>query len=129
MGQDIPKQFINVFDKPVLIYTLESFQRHPDVRRHRGGVHRRLADHELERLCQTFNIDKLRGSCGGSSVRIHPATAWNIWSSGHRSGDIVSSMTASTAIDADVLTDVIHVWRTVWQCRNLASIQRADLRD
>ena len=31
MGQDIPKQFINVFDKPVLIYTLESFQRHPDV--------------------------------------------------------------------------------------------------
>ncbi|MFC2697244.1 MAG: 2-C-methyl-D-erythritol 4-phosphate cytidylyltransferase [Bifidobacterium dentium] len=29
MGQDIPKQFINVFDKPVLIYTLESFQRPP----------------------------------------------------------------------------------------------------
>ena len=28
MGQDIPKQFINVYDKPVLIYTLESFQRH-----------------------------------------------------------------------------------------------------
>ena len=31
MGQDIPKQFINVYDKPVLIYTLESFQRHPMV--------------------------------------------------------------------------------------------------
>ena len=31
MGQDIPKQFINVYDKPVLIYTLESFQRHPQV--------------------------------------------------------------------------------------------------
>lgn len=31
MGQSIPKQFLNVFDKPVLIYTLESFQRHPDV--------------------------------------------------------------------------------------------------
>ncbi|NBH36737.1 2-C-methyl-D-erythritol 4-phosphate cytidylyltransferase, partial [Clostridiaceae bacterium] len=29
MNQDIPKQFINVYDKPVLIYTLESFQRHP----------------------------------------------------------------------------------------------------
>ena len=23
MGQDIPKQFINVFDKPVIVYTLE----------------------------------------------------------------------------------------------------------
>lgn len=31
MGQDIPKQFINVYDKPVLIYTLEGFQRHPQV--------------------------------------------------------------------------------------------------
>lgn len=31
MGQDIPKQFIHVYDKPVLVYTLESFQKHPDV--------------------------------------------------------------------------------------------------
>ncbi|MBO4653244.1 MAG: 2-C-methyl-D-erythritol 4-phosphate cytidylyltransferase [Lachnospiraceae bacterium] len=31
MGQDIPKQFINVYDKPVLIYTLESFQKHPQI--------------------------------------------------------------------------------------------------
>ncbi len=31
MGQEIPKQFINVFDKPVIIYTLEAFQQHPLV--------------------------------------------------------------------------------------------------
>ena len=31
MGQDIPKQFLNVYDKPVLIYTLESFQKHPGI--------------------------------------------------------------------------------------------------
>lgn len=31
MGQDIPKQFINVYDKPVLIYTLEGFQHHPQI--------------------------------------------------------------------------------------------------
>ena len=31
MGQDIPKQFINVYDKPILIYTLESFQKHPQI--------------------------------------------------------------------------------------------------
>ena len=29
--QDIPKQFINVYDKPIIIYTLENFQRHPEV--------------------------------------------------------------------------------------------------
>ena len=26
MSQDIPKQFINVYDKPVIVYTLEAFQ-------------------------------------------------------------------------------------------------------
>ena len=31
MGQDIPKQFINVYDKPILIYTLEGFQNHPMI--------------------------------------------------------------------------------------------------
>lgn len=31
MGQDIPKQFINVYDKPVIVYTLESFQKHPKI--------------------------------------------------------------------------------------------------
>lgn len=31
MHQDIPKQFINVKDKPVIMYTLEAFQKHPNI--------------------------------------------------------------------------------------------------
>lgn len=31
MNQDIPKQFINVNDKPVIVYTLEAFQQHPGI--------------------------------------------------------------------------------------------------
>ena len=31
MGQEIPKQFLTVADKPVIAYTLEAFQKHPDV--------------------------------------------------------------------------------------------------
>lgn len=31
MGQDIPKQFLNVLNKPVLIYTLEAFQKSPAI--------------------------------------------------------------------------------------------------
>lgn len=31
MGASIPKQFVNVNDKPVIIYTLEAFQRHPNI--------------------------------------------------------------------------------------------------
>jgi len=30
-NQNIPKQFLNVYDKPIIIYTLEAFQNHPDV--------------------------------------------------------------------------------------------------
>lgn len=29
--QDVPKQFINVYDKPIIIYTLEAFQKHPGI--------------------------------------------------------------------------------------------------
>lgn len=31
MQQEIPKQFINVNDKPLIIYTLEAFQKHPEI--------------------------------------------------------------------------------------------------
>lgn len=31
MNQDIPKQFLNVNDKPVIVYTLEAFQTHPEI--------------------------------------------------------------------------------------------------
>lgn len=31
MGADVPKQFVQVNGKPVLLYTLESFERHPMV--------------------------------------------------------------------------------------------------
>ncbi|WP_413538297.1 IspD/TarI family cytidylyltransferase [Enterococcus malodoratus] len=33
MGQDIPKQFITIEGKPIIIYTLESFEHHPLVDR------------------------------------------------------------------------------------------------
>lgn len=31
MHQDIPKQFLHVNDTPVLIYTLQAFQKHPEI--------------------------------------------------------------------------------------------------
>ena len=31
MGQEIPKQFLTVHDKPVIAYTLEAFEKHPDI--------------------------------------------------------------------------------------------------
>lgn len=31
MHQDIPKQFMSVNDRPVIVYTLEAFEKHPEI--------------------------------------------------------------------------------------------------
>ena len=31
MGQDIPKQFLTVNERPVIVYTLEAFEKHPEI--------------------------------------------------------------------------------------------------
>lgn len=31
MNQDIPKQFLNIHDKPVIVYTMQAFQMHPQI--------------------------------------------------------------------------------------------------
>ena len=28
---DIPKQFVNVYNRPVIVYTMETFQQHPEI--------------------------------------------------------------------------------------------------
>ena len=73
MGQDIPKQFINVYDKPIIIYTLEGFQRHPLV----DAIEVVCLEgwHEvLWAYAHQFNINKLKwvvpgGNSGQESIR------------------------------------------------------------
>jgi len=31
MNQDIPKQFLSIQDRPVIVYTMQAFQRHPEI--------------------------------------------------------------------------------------------------
>ena len=67
MGQDIPKQFINVYDKPVLIYTLEGFQKHPQV----DLIEVVCIDgwHDVVwAYAQQFNITKLKWIVSGGST-------------------------------------------------------------
>ena len=73
MHQDIPKQFLNVNDKPVIIYTLEAFQRHPNI----DKIEVVCLDGWQEILrayCKQFGITKLAnvvegGENGQSSIR------------------------------------------------------------
>ena len=73
MGLEIPKQFVNVYDKPVLVYTLEGFQKHPQI----DAIEVVCIDgwHDVVRAyAKQFGITKLQwivsgGATGQESIR------------------------------------------------------------
>lgn len=73
MHQDIPKQFINVKDKPIIVYTMEAFQKHPNI----DAIEVVCLDgwHDILRAyAKQFNISKLEnivsgGETGQDSIR------------------------------------------------------------
>lgn len=109
MGQDIPKQFINVYDKPILIYTLEGFQNHP------------LVD-KIEVVCiegwqevvsayaKQFNITKLEwivsgGQSGQDSIC---NGVYNLEGVASDDDIIIIHDGIRPLVEDEVLTDVIH---------------------
>lgn len=73
MNQDIPKQFLNVNDKPVIIYTLETFQRHEEIDAI-AVVCIEGWEKILEAYAKQFGISKLKciiqgGTCGQASIK------------------------------------------------------------
>ncbi|NBH32180.1 2-C-methyl-D-erythritol 4-phosphate cytidylyltransferase [Clostridiaceae bacterium] len=72
MGQDIPKQFIHVENKPIIIYTLEAFQNHPGIDKIIVVTLEAWID-VLHAYAQQFNITKLEwiipgGNTGQESI-------------------------------------------------------------
>lgn len=64
MQQDIPKQFMNIYDKPIIIYTMEAFQKHPDI----DAIEVVCLEgwHDILRAyAKQFNITKLVGIVSG----------------------------------------------------------------
>lgn len=73
MHQDIPKQFITVNEKPVIVYTLEVFQSHPEIDAI-AVVCIEGWEHVLWAYAKQFNITKLKlvvlgGKNGQDSIR------------------------------------------------------------
>lgn len=107
-NQDIPKQFLNVYDKPIIIYTLEAFQSHPDIDAIMVSC---LAGWEeiLWAYSKQFNITKLkwiiRGGKTGQESACNGALALkNICSD----DDIVIQHDAiRPMVSADIISDCI----------------------
>ena len=108
MGLSIPKQFINVYDKPILMYTLEGFEKHPMV-------------DAIEVVCiegwenvvwsyaKQYNITKLKwivkgGASGQESIR---NGVYNLEDKCSKDDVIIVHDGIRPLVDAEVLTDVI----------------------
>ena len=108
MGQDIPKQFINVYDKPILIYTLEGFQKHPQI----DAIEVVCIDgwHDVLRAyAKQFNITKLKwlvsgGSTGQESIR---NGVYNLERYAKDNDIVVIHDGIRPLVDDSVLTDVL----------------------
>lgn len=67
MGLDVPKQFYSVYGKPVIIYTLESFQKHPLI----DAIEVVCIDgwHDVLRAyANQYHISKLKWVTGGGET-------------------------------------------------------------
>lgn len=108
MNQDIPKQFINVYDKPVLIYTLEGFQRHPEI----DAIEVVCLDgwHDiLWAYAKQFNVTKLKwvvsgGNSGQESIR---NGVYNLEGKCSKDDVVIIHDGIRPMIDDTVLSDVI----------------------
>ena len=112
MGQDIPKQFINVYDRPVLIYTLESFQNHPEI----DAIEVVCLDgwqQVLRAYASQFDIAKLRwivtgGDSAQESIR---NGVFNLEDKCGSEDIIIIHDGIRPLVDESVLSDVIAVCR------------------
>lgn len=67
MNQDIPKQFLNVNNKPIIVYTMEAFQNHPNI----DAIVVVCLEgwHDiLKAYAKQFNITKLTGIVHGGAT-------------------------------------------------------------
>lgn len=107
-AQDVPKQFMNVYDKPIIIYTLEIFQKHPDID---GIIVSCLEGWEeiLRAYAKEYGIHKLKWVVtGGENGQASARKALLALKESCGEGDIVVIHDAvRPMINADIISDCI----------------------
>lgn len=108
MGQDIPKQFVNVYDKPVLLYTLQGFEDHPQIDAIELVCIEGWQD-VVKAYAKQFNISKLNwvvtgGRSGQESIR---NGIYNLEGKCQADDIVIIHDGVRPLVDNEVLTDVI----------------------
>lgn len=110
LGANIPKQFIEVLGKPVLAYTIEAFENHPDVDAVFVVCVKQYIDYIWE-MREKYSFSKLKWVTeGGDTFQGSVLNGINYLEDKVSRDDIVLvHFGASPFISADIITDAIRV--------------------
>ena len=108
MGQEIPKQFLTINEKPVIVYTLEAFEKHPEI----DEIYVVCLDgweQILLAYARQFDITKLKSvTAGGDSGQESIRRGIESLRYGHSEDDLVLIHDAiRPMVSADIISDCI----------------------
>ena len=108
MGLEIPKQFVNINNKPVIIYTLEAFQKHPQID-YIEVVCIEGWEKTLKSYCKEYGITKLKwivkgGETGQESIR---NGVYNLIDKVKDDDNIIIHDGVRPMLDEEIISDVI----------------------
>ena len=112
VGAGIPKQFVEVLGKPVLVYTIEAFQNHSEIDAIEVVCVKSHIEY-MKDLVDKYSLTKVKWITeGGAEFQDSVLNGINNLSSVCSKDDIVLvHFGASPFIEADIITDAIRVCR------------------
>lgn len=110
IGADRPKQFIEILGKPILVYTIEAFQNHPEIDAIEVVCIESHIDY-LQSLVEKYNLSKVKWiTPGGEDFQHSVINGINNLKGKLDDDDIVLvHYGASPFVSEDVITDAIRV--------------------
>jgi 2-C-methyl-D-erythritol 4-phosphate cytidylyltransferase len=110
VGADRPKQFIEILGKPVLAYTIEVFQKHPEIDAIEVVCHKSWKEY-LNKMIKGYGLDKVRWvTDGGETFQESVLNGINYLSDKISRDDmILVHFGASPFIQEYIITDCIKV--------------------
>lgn len=110
MGADIPKQFIEVLGKPVIVYTLEKFQNNKEI----DAIQVVAVESYIEKVweyAEKYNITKLKWVVpGGTSAQESTRNSvFHLEDYITRSDTVLYHMSVSPLIDDEIISDSLRV--------------------
>ncbi len=113
MGQDIPKQFMHIDNKPLIIHTMEAFQNHPGID---AIVVVTLPEWKavLQAYARQFNITKLKWIAdGGKTGQESIYNGLDVLKSELKGDDVVMIHDGNRClVSADIISDSLATYNT-----------------